>query len=90
MPGPISGLVTDTNGNPIAHARVIPEVLTPGVPLDQIGYGSDSDGYYSLGPLLPADYRITIRAEGYLSATKQVTLKEGQSLVLNFALQPSP
>jgi hypothetical protein len=90
VPGPVSGWITDTNGNPIAGASVIPEVLTPGVPLAQIAYGSDSNGYYSLGALLPADYRITIRAEGYLSVTKQVTLKEGQSLILNFALQPNP
>src|SRR5579859_3784235 len=32
VPGPISGLITDINGNPIADAKVEVEVLTPGVP----------------------------------------------------------
>ncbi len=72
----------------MADARVEIEVLTPGVPLAQIAYASDSNGYYSLGPLWPADYRITISANGYISETKQVTLQEGQFLTLNFALRP--
>jgi hypothetical protein len=88
-PGPISGLITDNNGNPIANAGVKVEVLTPGVPLAQIGYASDPNGYYNLLVLFPADYRITISAERYISETKLVTVKEGQFLTLNFALQPS-
>jgi Carboxypeptidase regulatory-like domain len=89
VPGPVSGFVTDTNGNPIAGARDILEVLTPGVVLDMIGYASESNGYYNLNPLYPADYRITVSAEGYISDTKPVTVKEGQQLTLNFVLQPS-
>lgn len=89
VPGPVSGWITDTNGNPIANAKVIPEILTPGVVLDTIAYASESNGYYNLNPLYPADYRITVSAEGYISETKLVTVKEGQHLTLNFALQPS-
>ena len=89
VPGPVSGLITDTNGNLVAGAKVKVEVLTAGVPLAQIAYDSDSTGHYNLFALYPGDYRITISAEGYLSATRQVALKEGQSLVLNFALRPS-
>jgi protocatechuate 3,4-dioxygenase beta subunit len=85
-PPPISGYITDDNGNPIARARVIPEVLTPGVPLPLIAITSDANGYYAINTLHPAEYRITINADRYISETKQVTF-DGRPISLNFTLR---
>lgn len=51
------------------------------------GVVSNAQGYYELKNLVPGTYTVTISFLGYEKDNKQVTLKPGQTLNLNFSLK---
>jgi protocatechuate 3,4-dioxygenase beta subunit len=61
--GTISGIVTDTQGNPIDGAWVHAQSD------DGSGWGyteTGPDGFYNIGGLATSEYRVEVRADGYL------------------------
>ena len=58
----ISGAVTDTSGAAIAGAKV---TITETNTQTKVETVSDSSGNYAVGLLLPGDYEITVRMDGF-------------------------
>jgi len=85
--GRVRGCVTDQHGDLVAHAPVVLEVLTPGVPLPAIGRQTTAEGRF-VASLDPAAYRISIAlpARNYQSPTRQVTVLPGEVVTTVFAL----
>lgn len=77
--GLVSGTVTDANdGEPIEGAVV--EALTSGRSTQ-----TDADGTYQLR-LLPGEYDLEIRSEGYVTHTEPITVADDDALVVDAAL----
>ena len=78
--GTIFGYVTDAStGQPIANAAVTVE-----------GVGTvytDTQGYYEIS-VQPGTYTVTAQASGYYSQSQNVTVDSGQSVQVDFQLQP--
>lgn len=81
----LSGKVSDTAGNPIAEAQII--VTNGSVPVPEKVVLTTSEGLYEWG--LPAGtFTITVNANGYVSASKEITITAGQPSTLDFTLEP--
>ena len=80
QPGKIYGYVTDqSTGQPISGATVT---------IDGVGsVTTDSNGYYEIS-VNPGTYTVTVEASGYESQTKTVSVGDGESVKVDFALQP--
>gem|GEM_PF-3275709 len=85
--GRVRGCVTDQHGAPVAHAPVVLEVLTPGVPLPAIGRQTTADGRF-VASLDPASYRIWISlpSRNYQSPVQQLTIRVGEAVTLIFVI----
>ncbi len=80
--GPVSGVITDEQGQPLAGATV---VLNPG----NIGTATDRNGAFSLAA--PAgSYTATISFLGYRVANQPLTVAEGGTATVNAKLAPDP
>jgi len=63
-------------------------IIRPIDPPVRAGTLTDASGNYSI--VLPAgDYFVVAVKEGYLAAGQQVSLSSGQTVIVNFALQPA-
>ena len=58
----LSGTVTAPSGSPIANARVSIKNVSTG---ESAEMQTDSTGKYSIKNLTPADYDVTVSAEGF-------------------------
>jgi len=82
--GSIAGTITDPTGAAIAAAQIT---------VTQIGTGftreatTDSEGYYVLPSLRPAQYTVVTKARGFSDARQNVTLLADQTLTLNLQLR---
>jgi hypothetical protein len=86
----VGGLITDACGRPITGAFIRPRGLDePSPAIPEIAIVSDSQGRYRWR-LVPGKYEISVSAEGYRDITKQITIKRGQQVILNFTLEPVP
>jgi TonB-dependent SusC/RagA subfamily outer membrane receptor len=82
--GTVTGRVTDAaSGQPVAAAQVIVVGTT-------FGRTTDANGEYSIGGLPAGDFRVTTRRVGYVPVTKSVTVRDGASVTVDFALVPAP
>lgn len=75
----ISGKITDAQTNEPLYAATIQ--------VDANGTFTLGDGTYEL-ELAPGAHQVIVSYVGYQNATQQITLKAGEDLVLNIALQP--
>jgi hypothetical protein len=81
----LSGKVTDSAGNPIAEAQII--VSQGSVPAPEKVVLTTSAGLYEWG--LPAGtFTMTVNAIGYQPVSKEVTITTGQTVTLDFVLEP--
>jgi len=79
----ISGAITNSSGQAIPNARVSVENLTSGQMKEtQTG----ADGHYSAPGLMPGDYEISVRAQGFSTQEGRVTLQAGASRTMDLVL----
>lgn len=87
-PGSVSGQVTNTSGELVTGASVAIYALQ--------GNGTiattltDSSGMYLINNLPAGNYSLSLMAAGYQSAIGSVTVTKGQTILLNFVLEPQP
>jgi hypothetical protein len=82
--GIIAGFVTDS-----ATGAPVPQVA---VRIEGTGLGAVSgpDGRYTIAGVAAGEYRVTVRRVGYVARTRAVTVVDGRTMTLNFALnQPA-
>jgi hypothetical protein len=83
--GAIRGIVRDVSGAVLTTARL--RVTQPQFGSDRI-LGTDASGQYYITNLEPGDYEIEALAPGFTREVKQVTLRVGDQLTINFQLRP--
>jgi hypothetical protein len=89
----LTGTVTDAAGKAVANAKVSCKNLTTG---ESGETQTNSAGVYSAPNLAPADYEVSIAAEGFELKTIKVTLTAGASQAVDATLtaqqaqQPAP
>ena len=81
--GYINGLVYDVEGAPVTDALVLAHGVTPEGEIAELEGTVDSDvtdgaGSYEL-TVLPGSYRISVKAEGYVSRTVSLEVYEGMT-----------
>jgi subtilisin family serine protease len=88
-PGPptgnVEGYVTDANtGLPLENANIyLSGVTDPGF---EDSTWTDANGYYFLGPLVLADYKLRAAAYGYYNGLVPLTVTEGVTATQDFVL----
>ncbi len=83
----VIGKVTDESGNPIAEAGVAVTKASAGVP--DILVLTNENGEY-VWELPAGEFTLTVRQDNYLEASKDVTVKAGEKIELNFQLKKKP
>ena len=77
----LSGIVRDSLDGPILFASVkVKDTKT--------ATSTDINGKYKLENISSGTYSVMVVAMGYITATKTITIRAGESSVLNFALVP--
>lgn len=80
----ISGMVTDVTSNePIANATV-------DIAASELITTTDADGYFLFEELPAGDYTLSCHASGYRLPEKVTVKANGESLQVDFSLQPDP
>lgn len=83
----VTGVVTDTNGQPLAETGIAFVAATTPMP-DRLWLTAE-DGTYSIA--LPAGtFSLSANRDGYRQQVGQVTVAEGETAVLDFQLEPAP
>ena len=78
--GTIDGIVVDAaDGQPIAGAQVSIEALS-------IGAVTDTEGQYSIANVPAGSHELSARIIGYLTATEDVTVSDGQVATIDLQL----
>lgn len=81
--GEVRGMVTDAARNePLVGANILITGTT-------MGGTTNADGIYTVRRVPPGQYTITARFVGYKPMTKDVTVRAGQSVTVDFALSPT-
>jgi hypothetical protein len=81
----LSGVVTDESASPIAGAKVSIKDLANGMVRE---VSTNSDGLYSVPNLAPAQYEVTVSANGFGTVTqKGLTLNVGVQQALDFKMK---
>lgn len=86
LAGAISGMVTDTSGNPIADAIV--RIFSNNIIVVRVA--TREDGTYDIGNLAPGSYYVTVRAEGFGGLSFSAVVNPGETTIENFVLTPNP
>ena len=83
----VVGRVTTSDVRPVKGAFIQPRSLDdPSPRIPEIAILTDTDGRYTW-PLFPGTYEISVSAEGYQREVKQVVVKTGQVVMVDFTLQ---
>lgn len=72
--GAIQGSITDSSGAVVPNVKVT--IRNSGTAQTRV-ITTDSSGYYSVGPLNPGDYAVTIGAQGFQTLTVNTVIKTG-------------
>ena len=82
----VAGRITNDKGNAIEGARVAAASLDPNGPaIPEIAIVSDEDGRYEWA-LRAGRYKLTVVADGYERASKDVVVSGGKVATLDFVL----
>src|SRR5947209_5267595 len=82
--GEFVGTVTDPSGAVISVAKVTATEVGTGV---SRAVNTNADGFYTIPSLRPADYNVSVEAQGFRSYTQTgVTLRADQSATVNVRL----
>jgi hypothetical protein len=80
----VEGTVADAKKAPVPGATLVAQDLSDdrGRPLSPLAAAvvADAGGRFRLGPLAAGHYRLAAAADGYLPASRELTVKEGQNL----------
>ena len=82
--GSIVGTVSDPSGAAIASAKITATQAGTGFAREAT---SDSEGYYVISSLRPAQYSLSVESNGFRTAKQDVTLLADQALTVNLRLQ---
>jgi Carboxypeptidase regulatory-like domain len=83
--GSIVGTLMDSTGAAVASAQVTATETATGLSREAT---SNSDGYFVLSSLNPADYSLSVAAPGFRTERQAVTLLADQTMTVNLKLQP--
>lgn len=75
---PVSGVVSDTAGRPVAGATVI---LRNKTTRSEVGATTDADGRYSFQQPASADYEIVVSARGFASVTRDAISTDANAVI---------
>jgi hypothetical protein len=81
--GSISGSITDPTGAVVSNARISITDADTGVAKNLT---ADSAGFYSVGPLNPGSYTVTITAPGFQTLSVKTIVRTGTATSGNFKL----
>jgi hypothetical protein len=84
----VLGRVTSSRGDPVVTASVARTPVDSHRPVTQEAAVTGDDGRY-FWALPPGLWEITISAPGFRTASRRVTVVQGQRATLDFVLQPS-
>src|SRR6202049_2896640 len=79
----LTGTITDASGGAIANAQISAKNLATDLVTTTT---TNSDGFYNIPNLLPADYQVTVSAPGFGTKQTNITLTVGARQVLNLPL----
>ena len=79
----IGGVVEDVSGGVIVHAMISAVNAQTNV---KFGSATDDSGHFHLGGLPPADYSLTVLADGFEAAEMRIILHAGERTNRNFVL----
>ena len=82
--GSIVGTVTDKSGAAVTAAKITVVESGTGATRDA---EPDTQGYYVIPSLRPAQYSVSVRATGFRGTRQEVTLLADQTLTVNLALE---
>ena len=74
----IAGVVRDSEGFPVADARVY-LIAAPG-PFPDIAGLTDARGTFTLGARIPGEYQIGCTATGHGSTSETIVVRSGQDV----------
>lgn len=80
--GSISGYIKDSSGEPVIAATV--KLLNTSA-----GVISNEQGYYRISPVKPGNYVLQIHSVGFSKTSRDVQVKAGADLTVNFQLKES-
>jgi hypothetical protein len=81
--GSIQGSITDASGAVVPQAKVV--ILSADTGFTK-SLTTDSAGYYSIGPLNPGPYTVTVTAPGFSTLEVKTAIKTGTVTTGNFKL----
>ena len=81
--GAIQGSITDASGAVVPNASVVIKATDTGSIRD---IKTDASGYYSVGPLNPGNYSITISAGGFQRLSVNTVVKTGTVTAGSYSL----
>lgn len=83
----LSGKITDSSGAAVANAKVLVRNLATG---QSVEAQTDAAGTYKVEKLAPADYEVSVAAEGFAAKTEKVTIAAGTPLTFDAVLTALP
>src|ERR1700676_3334008 len=81
----LTGTITDSSGGEVPNARVVIKDVSTGV---ERTVTTNKDGFYIAANLLPAEYQVTVTAQGFNTEIKNgIKLNVGMEQEFNLTLQ---
>src|ERR1700761_4515726 len=81
--GSIQGTITDPTGASVPGAKIVILATETGAARTII---TDGAGYYSVGPLIPGAYKVTVSATGFQTLTVNTSIRLGTATAGSFKL----
>src|SRR5205807_10380883 len=83
--GSISGTVTDATGSLVAGAKIAITEINTGTKVETV---SDTSGHYHAPFLLPGDYDVSVKVEGFKEfVRKRLRVRAGESQTIDVKLE---
>lgn len=83
--GSIEGIVTDSEGDPVAELRVF--IVSGTTSFQEIAAITNEEGQYAIGNVPPGTFEVAVyNTEGERIGLESVTVKEEKTSTLNFVV----